>query len=252
MSHDSSPIALVTGAAAGIGRATALAFAEAGCNVVAADRSESGLQSLEKEIRALGREVLCRVADVAEEQYVAALHEATLDTFGRLDHACNNAGIKGEQAPTAESGLDNFDRVIRVNLRGVFLCMKQQLAIMAKQQSGSIVNMASVAGLVGFAGLPAYCASKGGVVQLTRTAALEYAEQGIRVNAVCPGAIQTNMIDRITGREPDVEAQFRGLHPMNRMGTPQEIANAVVWLSLPGASFVTGQALAVDGGMVAR
>jgi len=130
--------------------------------------------------------------------------------------------------------------------------MKSQLAIMVKQQSGSIINMASVAGLIGFAGLPAYCASKGGVVQLTKTAALEYAEQGIRINAICPGAIKTEMIDRITGKDPEVEAQFNALHPMNRMGTVEEIANAVVWLSLPGASFITGHALPVDGGMVAR
>lgn len=244
--------ALVTGAAAGIGRSIALAFADAGCNVVIADLNADGLQSVVKEIERRGQKALAVTADTADPADVEKLHDATLSTFGRLDYACNNAGIEGLLAPTAETTLENFDRVIHVNLRGLFLCMQAQLAIMLKQKSGAIVNIASVAGLVGFAGLPAYCASKGGVIQLTRAAALEYAEQGIRVNAVCPGAIKTDMIDRITHKEPEVEAQFAALHPMNRMGTPAEVASAVVWLSLPGAAFVTGQALAVDGGMVAR
>jgi len=245
-------IALVTGAAAGIGRAIALAFAEAGCNVVIADLNAEGLLSVAKEIEQRGQKVLTVTANTADPADVKRLHDSTMATFGRLDYACNNAGIEGLQAPTADATLENFDRVISVNLRGVFLCMQAQLAVMVKQKSGAIVNIASVAGLVGFAGLPAYCASKGGVIQLTRAAALEYAEQGIRVNVVCPGAIKTDMIDRITHREPAVEAQFAALHPMNRMGTSEEVASAVVWLSLPGAAFVTGQALAVDGGMVAR
>jgi NAD(P)-dependent dehydrogenase (short-subunit alcohol dehydrogenase family) len=252
MPSDSDGIALVTGAATGIGRATALAFAKAGCDVAISDINDGALQAVSREIEDMGRRSLVQVADMGKEEDIAALHQAVIEHFGRLDHACNNAGIEGEQAPTAESTLENFDRVINVNLRGVFLCMKAQLGIMAKQNSGSIVNMASVAGLVGFAGLPAYCASKGGVIQLTRAAALEYAEQGIRVNAVCPGAIKTDMIDRITGQDPEVEAQFNALHPMNRMGTVEEIAHAVVWLCLPGASFITGHALPVDGGMVAR
>jgi len=245
-------VALVTGAATGIGKATALAYAEAGCHVVIADLNEERLLILAKEIEQMGRKVLAHTADVSDPQQVTALHDTVMSTFGRLDYVCNNAGIEGLQAPTAETTLENFDRVIGVNLRGVFLCMQAQLKIMESRHSGSIVNMASVAGLVGFAGLPVYCASKGGVIQLTKAAALEYATKGIRVNAVCPGAIKTEMIDRITHQDPETEAQFAALQPMNRMGTAQEIAEAVIWLSLPKASFVTGQALAVDGGLVSR
>lgn len=245
-------IALVTGAAAGIGRATALAFADAGCDVVIADLNSERLHSVAKEIEKKGRRVLACVTDVSDPKSVAALHDAAVASFGHIDYACNNAGIEGIQGATADTTIENFDRVINVNLRGVFLCMQAQLRIMIPRKSGAIVNMASVAGLVGFAGLPAYCASKGGVVQLSKTAAIEYAEQGIRINAVCPGAIKTEMIDRITGKDSEAEMQFAALHPMNRMGTAKEIADTVVWLCLPQASFITGQALAVDGGMVAR
>ncbi len=183
---------------------------------------------------------------------IIALHRQIADTYGRLDAACNNAGIEGDMAPTAESSVENFDRVIGINLRGVFICMHEQINLMRQRKQGAIVNIASVAGLVGFAGLPAYCASKGGVVQLTRTAAIEYAVEGLRVNAVCPGAIQTEMIDRITHHDPAAEKQFAAIHPMNRMGTALEIADTVVWLCSSQASFITGQALAVDGGLVAR
>lgn len=246
-------VALVTGAATGIGKATAEAFARAGCRVVLADRDAERGQQVAREMATLGVETLFVETDVADPAQVATLHERIMSTFGRLDAACNNAGIEGLMAPTAESTLENFDTVIAINLRGVFCCMQEQLRIMAAQPGGgAIVNIASVAGLIGFAGLPAYCASKGGVVQLTRTAALEYAEQHIRVNAVCPGAIKTEMIDRITGEDPDTEKQFEGLHPMNRMGTAREVADTVVWLCAGESGFITGQALAVDGGMVAR
>ena len=245
-------IALVTGAAAGIGRATALAFADAGCDVVVADLDGERLESVAQEIQKKGRRALACATDVSDSKSVAALHDSAVAMFGHIDYACNNAGIEGIQGATGDTTIENFDRVISVNLRGVFLCLQAQLRIMAPRKSGAIVNMASVAGLVGFAGLPAYCASKGGVVQLSKTAAIEYAEQGIRINAVCPGAIKTEMIDRITGQDVEAEKQFAALHPMNRMGTAKEIADTVVWLCLPQASFITGQALAVDGGMVAR
>lgn len=245
-------VALVTGAATGIGYATALAFAKAGCRVVVSDRDVKRGEQAAEAIRAVSPGSIFVACDVADPVQVTALHRKIADTFGRLDAACNNAGIEGEQAPTADCTLENFDRVISVNLRGVFLCMKEQLKIMAPQKRGAIVNLASVAGLVGFGGLPAYCASKGGVVQLTRAAALEYAEAGVRVNVVCPGAIKTEMIDRITHKDPATEQAFNALHPMMRMGTVQEVADTLVFLCSPQASFITGQALAVDGGMVAR
>ncbi|AKS40977.1 glucose 1-dehydrogenase [Wenzhouxiangella marina] len=246
-------VALVTGAATGIGRAIAEVFAREGCRVVLSDRDAQRGEQAARALKETGAEAVFMTADVSDPGAVEALHERIMQRFGRLDAACNNAGIEGEQAPTAECSLDNFDRVIGVNLRGVFLCMKAQLGIMAAQEGGgAIVNMASVAGLVGFAGLPAYCASKGGVIQLTRAAALEYAESPVRVNAVCPGAIKTEMIDRITREDPAAERQFAALHPMNRMGTAEEVAEAVAWLCSPRSGFVTGQALAVDGGLVAR
>lgn len=245
-------VALVTGAATGIGYAIALTFARAGCDVVVSDRDEARGEKAADAVRALGRKALFVACDVADPAQVENLHRQTLTTFGRLDAAVNNAGIEGEQAPTGDCTLENFDRVIGVNLRGLFLCLREQLRIMGPQKSGAIVNMASVAGLIGFGGLPAYCASKGGVVQLTKTAALEYAEAGVRVNAICPGAIKTEMIDRITHQDPETEKAFNALHPMMRMGTIDEVANATVFLCSPQASFITGQALAVDGGMVAR
>ncbi|HET8731348.1 MAG TPA: glucose 1-dehydrogenase [Moraxellaceae bacterium] len=245
-------VALVTGAATGIGMAIALAFARAGCDLVLADRDAVRGEAAAGAVRELGRRALFVATDVADPAQVERLHREAMTAYGRLDAACNNAGIEGDMAPLAESTLENFDRVIGVNLRGVFLCMREQLRLMERQHQGAIVNVASVAGLVGFVGLPAYCASKGGVVQLTRTAALEYATQGIRVNAVCPGAIKTEMIDRITHQDPAAETQFAALHPMNRMGTAAEVAEAAVWLCSPQAGFVTGQTLAVDGGLVAR
>ncbi len=245
-------VALVTGAATGIGLETALAFAQAGCRVVLSDRDAARGAEAAERLHTAGHDTQFIACDVADAEQVAALHRRIAETWGRLDAACNNAGIEGETAPTGEASLANFDRVINVNLRGVFACMHEQIRLMLPRRNGAIVNIASVAGLVGFAGLPAYCASKGGVVQLTRAAAVEYGEHGIRVNAVCPGVIKTEMVDRITRQDPAVEAQYAAMHPMNRMGTPREIADTVVWLCSPQAGFVTGQTLAVDGGLVAR
>ncbi|MBX7229109.1 MAG: glucose 1-dehydrogenase [Burkholderiaceae bacterium] len=245
-------VALVTGAATGIGLATAQAFARAGCDVVIADIDAQRGEQAATRIRELGRKSLFIQTDIAQPADVLRLHRQTVAAFGRLDAACNNAGIEGQPGLTAEASLENFDHIISVNLRGLFVCLQEQLKIMQSQASGAIVNIASVAGLVGFSGLSAYCASKGGVIQLTKTVALEYATSGIRVNAVCPGAIQTEMIDRITHKDPAIQAQFSALHPLNRMGTAVEVADTVVWLCSSQASFITGHALAVDGGMLAR
>lgn len=246
------PVALVTGASSGIGRATARAFASAGYTTIIADLHEQegseALAECERE-GATCRFIRC---DVSDEASVQALFSAIVSSFGRLDAAFNNAGIEGAQAPAGECTTDNFDRVVSVNLRGVFLCMREELRLMTKQETGgAIVNCSSVAGLVGFAGIPAYVASKHGVVGLTRNAALEYAQQKIRVNAVCPGAIETPMLERLmSGGVP--RDSIVATEPVGRLGKPEEIAAAVVWLCSTPASFVTGQAIAVDGGWTAR
>jgi NAD(P)-dependent dehydrogenase (short-subunit alcohol dehydrogenase family) len=251
--HDfEKKVALVTGGSYGIGRATALAFARGGASVVVADIDPRGGEETVASIReARGNAIFVR-CDVSKADQVEALIATTLRTYGALDCAFNNAGIEGVMGTTAECTEENWDRTLAVNLKSVWLCMKHELPQMQKQGQGSIVNCASIAGLVGFPALPAYVASKHGIVGLTRAAALENAKLGIRVNAVCPGVIRTPMIDRITGGDPDVQTQFIAPQPIGRMGTPDEIASAVLWLSSPGASLVTGQALAIDGGWVAQ
>jgi NAD(P)-dependent dehydrogenase (short-subunit alcohol dehydrogenase family) len=246
-------VALITGGAAGIGRAAARAFAARGARVAIADLKASEGKEVAAAIAREGGQAIFVEADVSQRADVARLLEATLAAFGRLDVAFNNAGIEGTLASTADCTEENFDRTIAVNLKGTWLCMREEIAQMLRQgDGGAIVNMSSVAGLVGFANLPAYVASKHGVIGLTRAAALEYAATGIRINAVCPGVIHTEMIDRVTGRDPAIEKQFVDLEPMGRMGTPEEIADAAVWLASSAASFVTGHALAIDGGLVAR
>ena len=245
--------ALVTGGAAGIGKATALAFAGRGAQVAIADLKVDRGTDVVRAIEGDGGRAIFIETDVSQTGEVEHLLAATVSAFGRLDYAVNNAGVEGELAVTADCSEANFDRIIGINLRGLWLCMRAEIRQMLQQGSGgAIVNMSSVAGLVGFPNLPAYVASKHGVVGLTKTAALEYAMKGIRVNAICPGVIHTEMVDRVTGRDPAAEKQFAGLAPMGRMGTPEEIAEAAVWLCAPGASFVTGHALAVDGGLVAQ
>ena len=245
-------VALVTGAAAGIGRASALAFAAAGARVMVSDVVVDGGAETVGQIQANGGEATFVRADVSQTADVEALVRQTVETYGRLDCAHNNAGIEGELAATADCAEANWDRTIAINLKGVWLCMKYEIPHMLEQGGGAIVNTSSVAGLVGFPNLPAYVATKHGVAGLTRTAALEYAEQGIRVNAVCPGVIQTAMIDRIVGGDAEAEAQFTALEPVGRMGSPAEVAQAVVWLCSDAASFVTGVAMPVDGGFVAQ
>ncbi|MBN1180319.1 MAG: SDR family oxidoreductase, partial [Anaerolineae bacterium] len=245
-------VALVTGGSSGIGRATALAFAREGATVVIADIAVERCYGTAGEIRDNGGEVRCVEADISKADHVKALIDEIVETYGRLDCAFNNAGIEGGQAPTADSTEENWDRVIDINLKGVWLGMRYEIPQMLKQGGGAIVNMSSVAGLVGFPGIPAYVASKHGVLGLTKTAALEYATQGIRINAVCPGVIRTEMIERFTGGDPQAEEQLTASEPVGRMGTPEEVAEAVVWLCSEDASFVTGPPLVIDGGMVAQ
>lgn len=241
-------VALVTGGSYGIGRATAVAFARLGANVVIVDCVDDEQQTTLKHVRSEGARPLFIKCDVSDDAAVKNMVIEAVNHFGRIDFAFNNAGIEGAYGRTHECTEENFDRTISVNLKGVWLCMRYELQEMIESGHGSIVNCASVAGLNGFAGLPAYVASKHAVVGLTRTAALEYAKSGIRINAVCPGVIETPMIDRLTGRDKEVEKQYTQLEPVGRMGQPQEVADAVTWLCSNAASFVTGIAMPVDGG----
>ncbi|MES1222866.1 MAG: SDR family oxidoreductase, partial [Bacteroidota bacterium] len=234
------------------GRAAAIAFASRGAKVVIADLIEDKEQETLKTIKALGEEVLFIKCDVSNGNDVRLMIEKVISSFGRLDYAFNNAGIEGHTATTHECTEENWDKTIAINLKGIWLCMKMEIPHMLGAGAGAIVNCASVAGLNGFTGLPAYVATKHGVVGLTKTAALEYAKQGIRVNAVCPGVIHTAMIDRITGKDKEVEKQFTNMEPVGRMGNPEEVAEAVVWLCSDAASFVTGIAMPVDGGFSAQ
>jgi NAD(P)-dependent dehydrogenase (short-subunit alcohol dehydrogenase family) len=243
-------VALVTGGASGIGRATALAFAKKGAKVAVVDWKEN--DEMVDLIKELGSEAIFIKCDVSKTDDVKAMVAQTITAFGRLDYAFNNAGIEGASAPTQDCSEENWDKTIGVNLKGVWLCMKYEIPEILKQGKGAIVNCASVAGLVGFAGLPAYVASKHGIVGLTKTTALECATQGIRVNVVCPGVIQTPMIDRLTGKTKEGIERFKGFEPIGRFGLPEEIANAVIWMCSDEASFVTGHVMAVDGGFTAQ
>lgn len=246
-------VALVTGAASGIGRATALAFAREGAKVVLADVAVEGGGEVACLIQEAGGEAIFVRCDVSRAAEVDSMIQKAVETYGRLDCAFNNAGIEGEVAPLAECTEENWDRVIDVNLKGVWLCMKYEIRQMLEQGGGSVVNMSSVSGLAGDPDHPAYGASKHGVSGLTKAAAVAYARRGIRVNAVCPGAIRTPMIERALEAQPELswESLADG-HPMGRIGEPEEVAEAVVWLCSDGASFVTGHLLPLDGGLVAQ
>jgi len=245
-------IVLVTGGGSGIGRAASLALAKEGAKVAVSDVVVAGGEETVRLIKAAGSEATFIKADVAKAAEVEALIKKVVEIYGRLDCAVNNAGIEGAMTSTVDCSEENFDRIIAVNLKGVWLCMKHEIPQMLKQGGGAIVNTASVAGLVGFQGLPAYVASKHGVNGLTKTAALEYAKQGIRVNAVCPGVIQTPMLDRLFTSQPGVSETIAAMEPVGRLGKPEEIAAAVVWLCSDASSFVTGLPMAVDGGLIAQ
>ena len=245
-------VVLVTGAGSGIGRATALVFAREGAKVVVSDIVVEGGEETVQQIKAAGGEAIFVKADVSKAADVEALITQTVETYGRLDCAFNNAGIEGGVKPTIDCTEEEFDRTIAVNLTGVWLCMKYEIQQMLSQGGGAIVNTASVAGLVGFPGLPDYVASKHGVLGLTKTAALEYAKSGIRVNAVCPGVIQTPMVERGAQLSPGFDELAVSMEPVGRFGQPSEIGEAVVWLCSEAASFVTGHPMTVDGGLVAQ
>lgn len=245
-------VALVTGAAQGMGLATAKAFARAGASVVLADVSTKGLQLAKEEIAKIGAKVLTVQCDVSDEIQVKALIDETVTTFGRLDAAYNNAGINTVGIPSADVSMADYNRIVSINLNGVWYCMQHELRWMIKQGSGTIVNCSSIGGMVGAQGRAPYSATKHGIVGLTQSAALDYASQGIRVNAVSPGMIDTPMADVVTGGYRDMLGEMVKAVPMGKLGIAEDIANAVLWLCSDGSNYITGQVVAVDGGFLAQ
>jgi NAD(P)-dependent dehydrogenase (short-subunit alcohol dehydrogenase family) len=241
-------VAFVTGGGTGIGRATALAFARESANVVVVGVSEQDNQESARMIERAGAQALAVTCDVSSADDVRAALDRTVETFGRLDFAFNNAGVEQPITPAANITEAEWDRIVDINLRGVFLCMKYEIPLMLKRGGGAIVNTSSGAGVRGIAGQAAYCAAKFGIVGLTKAAALDYAKSNIRVNAVCPGIIETPMMDRFSGGTPEGRERVIAQEPVGRMGSPEEIAAAVVWLCSDAAGFVVGHAMVIDGG----
>ncbi len=244
-------VALVTGASSGIGRASAQAFAADGAKVVVADIAVEGGEETVRMIEEAGGEAIFVETDVTDGAAVKAMVEQAVQTWGRLDCAHNNAGIAEPRVLTADLTEELWDRIIDINLRGIWLCMKHEIPQMLEQGGGTIVNTASVVGLIAVSRQPAYVASKHAIVGLTKTAALDYGRKGIRVNAVCPGPIRTQALEWYMSQSPQIEQQLTAQNPSGRLGTPEEIAEAVVWLSSDGASYLTGHTLVADGGVVA-
>ena len=245
-------VAFVTGGAAGIGRASAVSLAREGARIMVSDIDLDGCEETVALIKAAGGEAMAYRLDVSNEAAVEAAVKQTVREFGSLDIAFNNAGISGSPGKTGEYETDVWNEVLAINLTGVWFCMKYELRQMQSQASGSIVNTASVAGLVGMSHAPAYCAAKHGVIGLTKNAALEYAKANIRVNAICPGGVHTNMTASADKAIPGFLDKLAKHEPMGRLADPAEIASSVVWLCSDGASFMTGHALAIDGGYTAR
>ena len=251
MNEFDEKVALVTGAASGIGKSIALLYAKNGAKVIVSDIDDEGGEETVDEIQKRGGEACFQHADVSKPEDCMRLVGQTLARYDRLDFACNNAGIGGEQNPVAQLSVEGWNRTIAINLSGVFYCMRYEIQAMLKNGGGSIVNMASILGQVGFAGAAAYVSAKHGVIGLTQTAALEYSKSGIRVNAVGPAFIRTPMIEGVMA-DPGAAQALTAAHPIGRLGQPEEVAELVIWLSSEKASFITGNYYAADGGYLAQ
>jgi NAD(P)-dependent dehydrogenase (short-subunit alcohol dehydrogenase family) len=245
-------VALVTGGGSGIGRAIALRFAQRGAKVVVAGRTQKTVAETQEMIRHMGGEAFSLQVDVSLDEQVKQMIQSVVNRFGRLDFACNAAGIGGPLAPTADISENDFDSIVAVNLKGVWLCMKYQLQQMLTQGSGVIVNISSINGLVGTPNAAVYSASKSGVISLTKAAALEYAKSNIRINAICPGAIRTPMLEKLFSETGIAENHYKSQIPQGRIGDPNDIANSAIWLCTDEASYITGHIMVIDGGVTAR